>query len=30
MDPIDPAQVAEQAAVTADVITGGLRLDAQP
>jgi AcrR family transcriptional regulator len=29
-DPIDPAQVAEQAAVTADVITGGLRLHAQP
>jgi AcrR family transcriptional regulator len=25
-DPIDPPQVAEQAAVTADVITGGLRL----
>jgi AcrR family transcriptional regulator len=26
-DPFDPDQVAEQAAVTADVITGGLRLD---
>ena len=28
-DPIDPAQVAGQAAVTADLITGGLRLDAR-
>jgi AcrR family transcriptional regulator len=27
-DPLDPSQVAEQAALTADVITGGLRLDA--
>jgi AcrR family transcriptional regulator len=27
-DPLDPAQVAEQAALTADVITGGLRLGA--
>jgi TetR/AcrR family transcriptional regulator len=26
-DPLDPAQVAEQAALTADVITGGLRLE---
>jgi AcrR family transcriptional regulator len=25
-DPLDPSQVAEQAALTADVITGGLRL----
>jgi AcrR family transcriptional regulator len=27
-DPLDPSQVAEQAALTADVITSGLRLDA--
>jgi AcrR family transcriptional regulator len=27
-DPVDPDQVAEQAALTADVITSGLRLDA--
>ena len=27
-DPLDPNQVAEQAALTADVITSGLRLDA--
>jgi AcrR family transcriptional regulator len=27
-DPLDASQVAEQAALTADVITGGLRLDA--
>ena len=27
-DPLDEDQVAEQAALTADVITGGLRLDA--
>jgi TetR/AcrR family transcriptional regulator len=27
-DPLDPKQVAEQAALTADVITSGLRLDA--
>src|SRR5882762_2833997 len=27
-DPLDPTQVAEQAALTADVITGGLRLSA--
>src|SRR3982075_773980 len=27
-DPLDPSQVAEQAALTADVITGGLRLGA--
>lgn len=27
-DPLDPSQVAEQAVLTADVITGGLRLDA--
>jgi AcrR family transcriptional regulator len=28
-DPLDPEQVAEQAALTADVITNGLRLDPQ-
>jgi AcrR family transcriptional regulator len=28
-DPFDPSQVAEHAALTADLITGGLRLDAQ-
>ena len=27
-NPLDPGQIAEQAALTADVITGGLRLDA--
>jgi TetR/AcrR family transcriptional regulator len=27
-DPLDPDQVAEQASLTADVVTGGLRLDA--
>jgi AcrR family transcriptional regulator len=27
-DPLDPNQVAEQAALTADLVTGGLRLDA--
>jgi TetR/AcrR family transcriptional regulator len=27
-DPLDPNEVAEQAALTADVITSGLRLDA--
>jgi AcrR family transcriptional regulator len=29
-DPLDPQQVAEQAALTADVITSGLRLDSIP
>jgi TetR/AcrR family transcriptional regulator len=28
-DPLDPGQIAEQAALTADVITNGLRLDAR-